>query len=269
MMLFNGEPCEGGWTATRALHYGDGVFRTGLVVDGRLVDRDRQLSKLADDAATLDLDIPAGLATRVDSVCAQAGEAVLRITLSRAGNGRGYRPGGRACDELLELRPLPDEPAARWIHGITMGWSPILLGIQPRLAGIKHLNRLEQVLASRDWPLDQHEVLMCDAEGRVTCGSRTNAFFVIDRILVTPDVSRAGVAGMMRDKLVELARDEGIGCELGLVSPDEVRHASECFVSNSVLGIWPVQRIGTLEFEAPGPVTRALAARLQHPWSGR
>lgn len=271
MTLFNGEPLAGDWARTRALHYGDGVFRTALVIDGQLVDSDRQFAKLAHDAAALDLDCPDAdlLAAEAEPLLADR-SGVLRILLSRRDSGRGYTPLTRACDRLLQLRPLPDHPRARWTQGVNLGWSRLLLGIQPRLAGIKHLNRLEQVLASRDWAADQHEALMCDAEGRVVCGSRSNIFFVIENLLVTPDLSMAGVAGMMRDKLVGLARGGGFGfgCEIGIVSPDEVRHAQECFLSNSLIGIWPVRRIGSLEFPAPGPVTQALTERLNHPWTG-
>ena len=268
-MLFNGEKVEGAWTGTRALHYGDGVFRTGLVLAGGLVDRERQLAKLAADAARLELEVSDALHQEIDRACDGIAQGVLRIVLSRTDSGRGYRPAGTACDRILNLAPMPDQPKDLWIEGIDVGWSRVLLGIQPRLAGIKHLNRLEQVIASRECPADRHEVVMCDAAGRVTCGTRTNLFFVIDGILVTPDVSLAGVAGMMRDKIVELARHAEIGCEIGLISPDEVRHASECFATNSLAGIWPIRRLGSLEFKTPGPVTGVLRDRLQHPWSGR
>lgn len=268
-MLFNGERVDGAWTRTRALHYGDGVFRTGLVIEGALIDRERQLAKLASDAGRLNLEMTESLHEEIDSACTGVDLGVLRIVLSRAGSGRRYRPTNNACDRMLHVGPMPDLSPDLWRDGIDVGWSKVLLGMQPRLAGIKHLNRLEQVLASRECPADRHEVLMCDADGRVTCGTRTNLFFVIDGILVTPDVSRAGVAGMMRDKLVELACLAKLGCEIGVISPDEVRHASECFASNSLVGIWPIRRLGSLEFEIPGPVTRVLRDQLQHPWSGR
>lgn len=267
-MRFNGEHVDGALAGTRGLHYGDGVFRTGLIRDGRLVQRAAQLAQLSQDASRLDLEVPAGLGAEVDGVCSEAGEGVLRIVLSRADSGRGYRPMDSRCDRLLRVSPLPDHPAIAWRDGIACAWSPVLLAVQPRLAGIKHLNRLEQVLASRDWPDGCLEVLMCDAEGRVTCGSRSNVFFVIEGVLVTPDLSFAGVAGMMRAHLITLTRRAGIGCEIGLVSPDEVRHASEAFVCNSVIGIWPLRRIGSLEFESPGPVTRRVIDLLGHPWSG-
>lgn len=269
-MLFNGSVVQGGWEGTRALHYGDGVFRTLLLIDGQIVDVDRQLAKLAQDADALDLDCPdaGALQTEAGRIIGAQTRGALKIILSRADSGRGYTPSTRQADRLMQLRALPAHPATHWTQGITLGWSKLLLGIQPRLAGIKHLNRLEQVLASRNWPADQQEALMCDAEGRVSCGTRSNVFFVIDDILVTPDVSLSGVSGCMREKLIELARHIGLGCEIGLISPDEVRHAQECFVSNSLIGIWPVRRIGSLDLQAPGQKTHALMKALQHPWRG-
>lgn len=271
MNRFNGQAVECAWTGTRALHYGDGVFRTALVHAGAVVDLDGQLAKLAHDAAALKLAVPdlASLRAEIQGLVAGADTGVLRILLSRADSGRGYAAQTNHVDRLLQLRPLPDHARACWTQGVVLGWSPVLLGVQPRLAGIKHLNRLEQVLASRDWPADQQEALMCDADGRVTCGTRSNVFFVIDQILVTPDVIRAGVAGRMRERIFELSGPAGSACEVGTISPDEVRHSSECFLTNSVFGIWPVRRIGQLELAAPGPVTSALMGRLGHPWSGR
>lgn len=267
---FNGHEIAPALGGTRALNYGDGVFRTLLVIDRHVVDLERQLRKLSEDALALDLDAPdeSGFREELEALAKTQAAAALRVTLSRADSGRGYAPGSRSCDRFIQLRPLPEHPRSCWSEGVDIAWSRVLLGIQPRLAGIKHLNRLEQVLASRDWAPDQREALMCDAEGRVICGTRSNVFFVIENVLVTPDVSLAGVAGMMRAKLVELTRSRGIGCEVGVVAPDEVRHASEAFVCNSLVGIWPVRRIGRLSLPAPGPMTRRVVDLLAHPWKG-
>lgn len=267
--IFNGADCAADLVGTRALQYGDGVFRTTLIVDGHMDDRSGQLAKLLADAARLDLepDVSA-LEHEIDAALERHQRGVLRITLSRAAGERGYRPSTRTADRLLQVSSLPALESACWQQGVDVGWSPVLLGVQPRLAGIKHLNRLEQVLASRDMPADRHEVLMCDAEGRVTCGTRTNLFLVIDGVLVTPDLSAAGVAGRMRERVIGLARGGAGGCEIGLISPDEVRHASEGFICNSLVGIWPVRRMGSLDWPSPGPVTRGLVELLRHPWSG-
>lgn len=270
--LFNGRPASPDWSGTRTLHYGDGVFRTALVWQGQIIDRQRQFARLASDAEALHLHWPApavaALATEAGSLAVAAGRGALRMTLSRIDGGRGYHAGSDDCDRLLELRPLPDHPTRCWTEGVVLYWSPVLLGIQRQLAGIKHCNRLEQVLASRGWQPDQDEALMCDAEGRVICGTRSNIFVVIDGVLVTPALDRSGVAGQMREHIIDLACTRGPGCEIGTLAPDEIRHASEAFVCNSLIGIWPVRRIGGLELPAPGVLTQQLSALLDHPWAG-
>lgn len=268
---FNGRPVSSvEWAGTRALQYGDGVFRTLLVLDGRIVDETGQRNHLLDDAGRLGMTLDDADAAWEIARTAVTGTSrgTLRITLSRRASGRGYAPGSDRCDVLLQVGELPAHPRERWTEGVVLGWSPVLLGLQPRLAGIKHCNRLEQVLASRDWPAGQHEALMCDAEGRLISGTRSNVFFVIDGIPVTPALRGSGVTGRMRARLIELSEAAGHGIEIGTVSPDEVRHASEAFVSNSLIGIWPVRRIGGLDLQSPGPLTQRLMQALGHPWSG-
>lgn len=255
----------------RAAFYGDGVFRTMLVLAGEVVDRDRQLAKLVSDASRIQLETPdmALLEKDLDASVLTKQAGVVRAMLYREDQGRGYAPASKRSLHHLQFSALPEYPESHWTSGIDLGWSDVLLGIQPLLAGIKHLNRLEQVLASDRQDTSLHEMLMCDAQGRVVGGIKTNIFFQIDSVLVTPDLSLAGVAGAMRDKIIETCGRHGAGCEIGLVSPDEVRHAEECFVSNSLIGIWPVRRISRMEFLAPGPVTRQLMQWLDHPWKGQ
>jgi 4-amino-4-deoxychorismate lyase len=266
-VLFNGAPIDAHLGATRALHYGDGVFRTMLVHGGSLVDAQGQWAHLARDAARIDLDpgdpdvLRREAALAIDAMSA----GVLKVVLSRCGAGRGYAPATRACDRLLSTHALPPIAATAWSDGVDVAWSKVLLGIQPLLAGVKHLNRLEQVLASRDWPEGVAERLLCDAEGRIVCGTRTNVFFVTEGALRTPDLTKAGVAGRMRHRIIELAAREGIDTFVETVAPDEVRHATECFLTNSIIGLWPVRTIGGLSLPAPGPITRLLLEALAHP----
>ena len=269
-VLVNGAPIDPALAATRALHYGDGVFRTMLVHGGKIDDADGQWAHLARDAARLDLDLGdlAVLQHEAAEAIGSTSSGVLKVVLSRCAGARGYVPATRACDRLLFTYALPPVEASLWSTGVDVAWSKVLLGIQPLLAGVKHLNRLEQVLASRDWPDGAAERLLCDAEGRIVCGTRSNVFFVTDGALRTPDLSKAGVAGRMRHRIIELAAREGIDCYVETVAPDEVRHATECFLTNSIIGVWPVRAIGGLGLPAPGPVTQRVMDALAHPFRG-
>jgi 4-amino-4-deoxychorismate lyase len=266
--LLNGTPLEGQQlAASRGLHYGDGVFRTLLKFDWQLVDFRLQLQKLEHDARALGLEPPQADTLRNEAEALGAGtpSGVLKILLLRAGAGRGYAPPSSAVDRLLLLHPLPDYPAAHWQHGIAAFRCSLRLGRQPALAGIKHLNRLEQVLASRDWPEGMGEGILCDERGSPICGTRSNLFWVAQDTLHTPALDGCGVAGMMRDKILACAT------ALGLVVRIETRpwknqiEGDEAFISNSLIGIWPLRGLEQRQWPAPGPVTARLAGLLRHP----
>jgi 4-amino-4-deoxychorismate lyase len=110
---------------------------------------------------------------------------------------------------------------------------------------------------------------MCDDRGNVICGTRSNLFLLRESVLVTPELSEAGVAGVTRDKVLELALQLGLPCEVRRVPRAELEQAGECFVTNALIGLWPVRSIGQRPLVAPGPVTRELMQRLAHPWRGQ
>lgn len=251
----------------RALNYGDGIFRTVLIYNSQAIDIDEQITVANHDAARLGLD-PAPAATLQREAAALAGgqpRGVLKMMLMRAGSGRGYRADGGATDRLLCRYPAPAYPAAAWSTGVTAFRSDFRLASQPALAGIKHLNRLEQVLAGRDWQAGADEALLSDESGRPVCGTRTNLFWVAGGALHTPALERCGVAGLMRRKVLALAPVLGIATQVRDGSWDEVDAADEAFLTNSLVGIWPLARLGARRWAAPGPVTRRLSERLAHP----
>jgi 4-amino-4-deoxychorismate lyase len=137
------------------------------------------------------------------------------------------------------------------------------LGRNPRLAGIKHLNRLEQVLArSEQDPAECAEGLMLDDEDRVIEGIMSNLFMRRGRLLTTPDLSACGVAGIMRELVLEAAAElEGLEPRVGAVGIHDLASADECFLTNSLIGIWPIRH---LEGQAlgVGPVSHELQTLL-------
>jgi 4-amino-4-deoxychorismate lyase len=271
--LLNGAALEGqSLAASRGLHYGDGVFRTVLKFDGQLVDFRLQLQKLEHDARTLGLEPPQAdvLRSEAESLSTGMASGVLKIMLLRAGAGRGYAPRGNAVDRLLLLHPLPDYPVAHWSEGIAAFRCGLRLGRQPALAGIKHLNRLEQVLASREWPEGMGEGILCDERGAPVCGTRSNLFWVAQGELHTPALDGCGVAGMMRDKILACAMALGLKVHVETRPWKKLVEADEAFVSNSLIGIWPLRSLEQRQWPGPGPVTTRLTGLLRHPvWHPR
>ena len=267
--LLNGAALEQSLAASRGLHYGDGVFRTVLRFNGRFVDWRLQLQKLEHDARALGLDTPGTtmLQQEAETLCADDDACVLKIMLLRAAAGRGYAPTGSASDRLLLRYPWPDYPAAHWREGITAFRSPVRLGRQPLLAGIKHLNRLEQVLASRDWPAGMAEAILCDERGNAICGTRSNLFWVEQGVLHTPALDGCGVAGMMRDKLLAAAAALDLTVRVETRPWSKLLDADEAFISNSLIGIWPLRGLEQRQWPAPGPLTSRLTGVLRHPFA--
>jgi 4-amino-4-deoxychorismate lyase len=266
-LLFNGAPVapDLGWH--RGLQYGDGIFRTCLIFSSQVIDISEQIIKASSDARRLGFEAPAVdlLAQEAAVLAAGQDRAVLKIMLMRASGERGYRGGGRGADRLLCRYPAPRHAASRWDAGIVARRSAFRLASQPALAGIKHLNRLEQVLASRDWPDDADELVVGDAQDRPLSGTRTNLFWAGRGVLRTPALDACGVAGLMRDKVLAAARVLGVRAEVAAGSWDELLAADEAFVTNSLVGIWPLARLDERRWPAPGPLTQRLAAQLRHP----
>src|SRR5690606_23039527 len=144
------------------------------------------------------------------------------------------------------------------------------LAEQPLLAGLKHLNRLEQVLARAEWQDPQYaEGLVLDRAGRVIEGVFSNLFLVHDGVLGTPSVERCGVAGVMRAELLANAERMGVAWQVRDYSLDELYQADEIFLCNSLYGVWPVCRLEQRDWPL-GPLTRkrrATASGLVDGWS--
>jgi 4-amino-4-deoxychorismate lyase len=265
--LLNGVQPDDSLALSRGLHYGDGVFRTLFKYDGQIVDFKLQYIKLSHDAQALGLQPPAAelLLEEAISVSASRVNAVIKVLLLRGAAGRGYRAENGRTDRLLLAYSLPDYPAAHWQEGIPAFRCSLRLGSQPALAGIKHLNRLEQVLASRDWPAEAVEGILCDERGNPVCGTRSNLFWMRDGQLFTPALDRCGVAGMMRDKVLACATALGVQVHVEARPWSKFVNAEEIFVTNSLIGIWPVRSLEQRLWQAPGPLTSRLSAVLRHP----
>lgn len=257
MMLINGQPQESLSALDRGLSYGDGLFETIRLVGAHAPLWERHMQRLLGGCERLRMPAPEPqqLWQEVLQVSQGLAHAVLRITLTRGSGERGYAPPAVARPtRIVAAFPMPAMPASLYQDGIRTRLCTTMLADQPLLAGIKHLNRLEQVLARAEWndPLIA-EGLVCDQRGHVISATAANLFAVIDGVTVTPSVDRCGVAGVARDALL----DAFPACQVRDLPLAECLQAAELFLSSSIRGILPVQAVGNTVY-APGPMTRAM-----------
>jgi len=250
----------------RGFQYGDGLFETIEINQGRLVFFDRHIRRLNEGCRRLQIPLEdtGNLVAEAENAAKDVDRGVLKIILTRGTGGRGYRqPDSIKPTRVISVYPFPDYPKNYTRNGITARVCTTRLGLNPALAGIKHLNRLEQILARAEWndPGIQ-EGLMLDADGNVIEGTMTNLFYVINRQLHTSEILRSGVAGIMREIILELAESNALVLSKRYFGIDELLNADEIFVCNSVIGLWPVTQVDGKPF-AVGPVTREITAWLE------
>ncbi len=265
VLRIDGQPADCLPLGDRALHYGDGLFETIAVFYGEPRHWERHLRRLYLGCERLNIPAPSAPVLRAEvDACALAStpKAVLKLIITRGSGGRGYRPPERAEPRLIvSTHPWPDYPAHYTTSGVRVRFCRTPLSVQPHLAGLKHLNRLDQVLARSEW--DDPEVaegLMVDTEGHLISGTQSNLFWAVGGRLYTPSLGRSGIAGTLREALIEAASHLGIPCRMGEFRPKALHQAEELLLTNGIIGIWPIQGIdGVGEFHAPGPITRRLS----------
>lgn len=254
--LVNGEISNHVPVTDRGLQYGDGVFETIAVLHGLPRFWQLHMDRLAIGCGALGLQqTPQHVLLReVQTVSAGRPSCVVKIMITRGESGRGYaiNEGGEPR-RIVGAYPLPDGIEHDALQGIQMRVCNLRLGIQPALAGIKHLNRLEQVLARAEWTDSMtQEGLLLDSEDYVISGISANIFLVNGERLLTPRMDRCGVRGVMRMGILQAFKPR---CEQRRITLDMLPEAEEIFICNAVRGVLPVTRIGSWEY-SPGPVTR-------------
>ena len=264
-VMINGRTTDCLTSADRGLLYGDGLFETIAVKDGVVCHWQQHLQRLQAGCARLGIEPvdEALLAEESRQLVEGVSGAVLKIIITRGSGGRGYRvPGQAAPTRILQLHDWPDFPVACAEHGVAVRVCHTRLGHNPALAGIKHLNRLEQVLARQEWDdADIMEGLLLDSDGNLVEGTMSNLFLVRDGVLQTPDLHRCGVAGIMRTRVLGMADQLSIRADICQLAIEDLHAAGEIFICNSLIGIWPVIALDARDY-AKGAITSRLQGLL-------
>jgi len=262
LILINGKPENSISVSDRGLQYGDGLFETIACRDGHAEFLAEHMQRLALGCERLKLPKPdiSLISTEIAQLLAQQANAVIKVMITRGQGGRGYRSlSSVSPNRIISLHPYPDYPETHQ-EGITVRCCDFRLGHNPALAGIKHLNRLEQVMARNEWHDSTiAEGLMQDIDGYFVEGTMTNLFMVRAGKLITPPIDNSGIAGIMRAQIKQLAVQQGLGVMEQCLTQTDLEHADELFVTNSLIGIWPVTNIVDLKLSLPhGVITKQL-----------
>lgn len=242
-VLINGEPSSAVTALDRGLHYGDGVFRTLKVVEGRIHWWEDQYRKLVEDCAKLQIPSPdrEALEAEVQCLAREPGIGVVKIIVTRGSGQRGYGIPADITPVRIVIGYAPSGPSS---PDARVRWCNLRLSSQPRLAGIKHLNRLENVLARSEWDDPGiAEGLLMDEAGQVICGTMTNLFIVEQDRLITPDLSRCGIAGVARARIMRNAEHRGIPLSTEAISAQRLLASDGVYLCNSLIGLWRVAEL--------------------------
>jgi 4-amino-4-deoxychorismate lyase len=254
-ILINGIAAEYVSATDRGLHYGDGLFETIACTGAHPVFIEQHLERMQQGAQRLDIPFPDRqlLLQDINVLLANRSSAnsVIKLILTRGQGQRGYRYDRQQIPtRLCMLSDLPDHVAHWQLLGLKACFCKTRASINPQLAGIKSLNRLENVLASNELGNDYDEGFLADSDGNVIEGTMTNLFAVQDGVLVTPDLSRSGIHGVMREHILDIARNADIKVETRPLTPHELMQAEEIFVSNSVIGLCVVKQLEQQSFQS-------------------
>jgi 4-amino-4-deoxychorismate lyase len=260
-MLINGNRSDHIAVADRGLQYGDGLFETIAVVNGKPCLWAAHMQRLHEGCSRLGISFPGHelLLSEAQREIGQQQRCVLKIIVTRGAGGRGYRPPpAPEPSRILYTSPWPDYPESAAVQGVAVRICETRLGSNPALAGIKHLNRLEQVMAQAEWDdAAIAEGLMLDYEGRVIEGTMSNLFMLYQGELLTPDLTGCGTAGVMRDRILKIATSLGIEARIGAVKLEQLWEADALFLSNSLIGIWPIRQLDDQGYD-PTAIPQAL-----------
>ncbi|MCU7938466.1 MAG: aminodeoxychorismate lyase [gamma proteobacterium symbiont of Bathyaustriella thionipta] len=248
----------------RGLAYGDGLFETIACVNGELHNWHLHWKRLILGAERLSLMIPDEnfLLDSINSKLFQNNDLntqnhsinkVIKVIITRGKGGRGYQfPQQPRSTLIISIHNWPEKPVDDYQNGIKLKVCQTCLAPQPALAGIKHLNRLEQVLARNELNGSDYqdgimqvcpETSVSSSDSKIIEATSSNIFFVKNNQLFTPKIDTCGVQGTIRQEIISLTRKMAIKLEQGYYVLDDLSDASEVFLTNSIFGVVPVLSI--------------------------
>lgn len=237
----------------RGHQFGDGLFETMVVKNERIQNLELHAHRMQKGVQVLGIHLPEPpeslLAHQVDRLLSESEQTdgLVKVIVTRGNSSRGYKiPDDIKANVYGFLSPLPSYPQSLYEQGVDVRTCQTLCSLQPQLAGVKHLNRLENVLAAQELStIDKqfHEGLMFNANHQLIEGTMSNVFLESHGRLTTPSLDESGVAGTMREKIIKLCARHEIPLDISEISQSDLEKTQSLFMCNAVMGIWPVATV--------------------------
>lgn len=245
--LINGNSNDAISLFDRGLQYGDGLFETIAVEEDSLLCWDEHIERLQSGCSRLQIPIPNQdtLTEEARRLTSTIERGIIKIIITRGQGGRGYAlPANVESTRIISLYPWPKYSFGNPDDGINVRVCNYRYAHNSVLAGIKHLNRLEQVLARSEWTDSSiAEGVVLDHEDNVIEGTMSNLFYIKNNILYTPELSACGVEGIIRQKIITVAAELHLEVCIKNISQKTLMDADEAFMCNSIIGVWPIKMI--------------------------
>ena len=243
-MIVNGRQQQYIEIADRAFQYGDGCFTTMAYRNGHLELFKAHIQRLKQACNTLYIDFVqwSELENSIVESLKSASDCVVKVIITRGQGGRGYSPiGATHPNFVISHHDIPSQYSLWQSKGIRLSISPITLASQPLLAGIKHLNRLEQVLVKQSLAQTHYDdVVVCDTHNQIIESSVGNLFWYNNDCWFTPELTESGVEGVMRNQILHVLQENGQKCQVVKQDISALFTAQELFVCNSLMVMVPV-----------------------------
>jgi len=245
---------------SRGLAYGDGLFTTAKIVNGKVLYLSAHVHRLLSGCKQLALFAPNQdeLTKQLNQIAIKYKLAVLKVIITACSGGRGYaRANTLKSDVIIMVHDYPVHYDELAVKGVKVGKSNQKIGINPMLKGLKHLNRLEQVLLRQELVNSKEDdLIVSNVHDEVIEATSANLFFWLNGNLCTPDVTNSGVNGIMRQTILQ-AYPETI---IKTVTFEELASAEAMFICNCVMGIMPVNHYNGVNL----PITLPQRARYEN-----
>ena len=251
--LINGDFNQAISPLDRGFAYGDGVFRTMVIRSGLPVNWPLHYQKLVADCAAIGIVCPSAELLMsdflqlfsIEDVDSEKQE-VAKIMITRGEGERGYKPPAVTTPTRVIIKSaMPQYAKESYAGGVQLHVCNTRLSSQVKLAGVKHLNRLENILARMEWrDEDIFDGVLLDQQGGVIECTMSNIFARFDKVLVTPDLSECGVAGITRQRICDVSSALNLTAEVAPLSLSRMLQADELIICNSLYGAFQVSKIG-------------------------